>query len=97
MNPFIKHWVKVLNLSDWSIKIEHLPFIFEEDVNDEDKFYVDTVIGYNEAVIYHEKDLIEEEALRQLLHIKFPDLNADLLDLLTDLFLNAKDFESGSV
>jgi hypothetical protein len=40
-----------------------------------------------EAVIYHDRDLTEEDIVHELLHVKYPDWTEDQVNLETDKLL----------
>jgi hypothetical protein len=86
----INKWLKKLKLTEWTVRLE--PLDNEQVVCDcppEDCYFVG--VKYDsftkEAVIYHDRDLTEEDIVHELLHVKYPDWTEDQVNLETDKLL----------
>ncbi len=84
-------WVNTLGLHGWSIvyeKIDHEQVIF--DCPPEDCYFIG--VQYNDqtkiAIIFHDRNLTEEDIVHELLHVKNPDWSEDQVNRETKILLN---------
>ena len=87
----IQKWKTKLELDDWSITTEAIDH--EQVVCDcppEDCYFIG--IHYNDvskkAIIFHDRDLTEEDVVHELLHVKYPDWSEDQVNKETERLLN---------
>ena len=88
----IKFWQEALDLTDWEIdtkSIEREQVSFDEDVPEEDKYFIGIVINRPEfkATIIHDRVLMEVDIIHELLHIKYPDWSEKGINMLTTKLL----------
>ena len=90
MYESIAYWLCILELNKYNVrteKIDREQVIFPEDIDEEDRYYVGISDEEYEAIIYHDRDLTEEDIVHELLHLRFPSLDEDMINKLTDVFL----------
>ena len=86
----IHKWLKKLELTDWTVKLE--PLDNEQvlcDCPPEDCYFIGVKYDLNtkHAVIYHDRDLTEEDVVHELLHIKNPFWSEDQVNEETNKLL----------
>jgi hypothetical protein len=86
----IDKWLKKLELTDWTITLE--PLDKEQVVCDcppEDCYFVGVKYDCNtkHAVIYHDRELTEEDVVHELLHVKYNDWSEDQVNAETKRLL----------
>jgi hypothetical protein len=77
MNPLIKSWAERLGVDDWDIRTERID-PSQIEYNGEDYFVgIERDFDGRKAVIYHDIPLDEESIVHELLHISFPQSEAE--------------------
>lgn len=77
MNPLIKSWAERLGVDDWDIRTERID-PKQVEYNGEDYFIgIERDFDGRSAVIYHDIPLDEESIVHELLHIAFPQSEAE--------------------
>lgn len=77
MNPLIKSWAERLGVDDWDIRAERID-PKQVEYNGEDYFIgIERDFDGRSAVIYHDIPLDEESIVHELLHIAFPQSEAE--------------------
>ena len=86
----INKWLKKLELTEWTVRLESLDN--EQvlcDCPPEDCYFVG--VKYDSttkhAVIYHDRDLTEEDIVHELLHVKNPFWSEDQVNSETEKLL----------
>jgi hypothetical protein len=87
----IDKWLKKLELTDWTVELE--PLNNEQVLCDcpaEDCYFIgiDRDFKNKSAVIFHDRDLTEEDIIHELLHIKYADWSEDQVNAETKTLLN---------
>ena len=87
----INKWLKKLELTEWTIELE--PLSNEQvlcDCPKEDCYFIgiDRDFKNKSAVIFHDRDLTEEDIIHELLHIKYADWSEDQVNEETKVLLN---------
>jgi hypothetical protein len=87
----IKDWIKKLELTDWTITLESLDN--EQvlcDCPPEDCYFIGVYYDSDvkDAVIYHDRNLREEDVVHELLHVKYSDWSEDQVNKETERLLN---------
>ena len=87
----IDKWLKKLELTDWTVELE--PLNNEQvlcDCPPEDCYFVGVKYDLDTkyAVIYHDRDLTEEDIVHELLHVKYADWSEDQVNAETKALLN---------
>lgn len=76
MDEIVKYWQNKLGLNDYEIFTESIPreqVTFPDDISEEDRYFVGIHSDKELAVIYHDRDLTEEDIVHELLHLAYPD------------------------
>jgi len=86
----IDKWLKKLELTDWTITLESLNN--EQVVCDcppEDCYFIGVKydLDNKHAIIYHDRDLTEEDIVHELLHVKNPFWSEDQVNIETEKLL----------
>lgn len=89
----IEKWKHILSLDSWSIvteKIDPDAVMYDESCGNEDRYYIGVSADHNNksAIIYHDRQLTEEDVVHELLHVKYPDWSEDQVNLETEKLLN---------
>jgi len=86
----VNYWIKKLQLDKWSIEIESIDH--DQVICDcppEDCYFIG--IHYNDTIkkgiIFHDRDLTEEDIVHELLHVKYPDWSEDQVNIETEKLL----------
>jgi len=94
----INKWLKKLELTDWTIEleaIEHEQVLCDEGCPPDDCYFIG--ISYDSdnksGVIYHDRNLIEEDIVHELLHVKYSDWSEDQVNEETENLLNQNEDE----
>ena len=87
----IDKWLKKLKLTDWAITLESLDN--EQvlcDCPPEDCYFIGVEYDSDlkNAVIYHDRNLREEDIVHELLHVKYNDWSEDQVNAETKKLLN---------
>ena len=87
----IDKWLKKLELTDWAITLESLDN--EQvlcDCPPEDCYFIGVEYDSDlkNAVIYHDRNLREEDIVHELLHVKYNDWSEDQVNAETKRLLN---------
>lgn len=88
----INKWLNILELYDWNVvteEIDRLQVMFPDDIDEDDYYFIGICHEKHEAVIFHDRELTEEDIIHELLHVKFNYLSEDMINEFTYLFLNA--------
>ena len=97
---YINYWLEILELTGWCVNTESIDreqVMFPEDISKEDRYYVGILSEQNEAVIYHDRDLVEEDILHELLHLRFKKFSEPTINSLTRILLNVANTRCTSV
>ena len=81
----ISFWQDELGLEDWKITTQRITddqVTYPDDLDD--KSFVGIEIGDKSAVIYHSRELEDEDIVHELLHIKFPEKSEDEIEKRTN-------------
>jgi len=85
----VKYWKTYLGLDDWDItthEIDDKQVLYDKDIPEEDKYFIGVQYysGTKQAVIYHARDLCDEDIVHELLHVKNPKWTEDEVNKETD-------------
>ena len=88
----IEKWKTILALEEWSITteaIERKSVTYERGVPAQDRYFVGIQPNHDikTAVIYHDRDLTEEDVVHELLHVANPDWSEKQVNAQTDILL----------
>ena len=88
----IDKWKGLLSLNDWTIKTKEIDpkaVTYNNDCPSEDRYFVGIEADHNGgiATIYHDRPLIEEYIVHELLHVKYPDWLEDQVNKETERLL----------
>lgn len=86
----IESWIKKLELTDWTITLESLDN--EQvlcDCPPEDCYFIGVCYDSDlkNAVIYHDRNLREEDIVHELLHVKYNNWSEDQVNTETERLL----------
>lgn len=89
----IEKWKRILSLDSWSITTESIDpdaVMYDDSCGNEDRYYIGVSADHNNkiAIIYHDRQLTEEDVVHELLHVSFPDWSEDQVNLETEKLLN---------
>ncbi len=93
VSKLLKKWQLLLDISDWSIiceSIDEMQVVDDLNGNLPGNEFVGIAINFinRTGIIYHTRDLQEDDVLHELLHVRFPDWNEQEVNCWTDLLLN---------
>lgn len=88
----IEKWKTILSLEEWTITteaIERKSVVYEGGVPAWDRYFVGIQPNHDTkiAVIYHDRDLTEEDVVHELLHVANPDWTEEQVNTQTDILL----------
>jgi hypothetical protein len=89
----IEKWKHILSLDSWSITTESIDpdaVMYDDSCGNEDRYYIGVSADHNNkiAIIYHDRQLTEEDVVHELLHVSFPDWSEDQVNQRTEKLLN---------
>jgi len=89
----IEKWKHILSLDNWSITTESIDpdaVMYDDSCGNEERYYIGVSADHNNkiAIIYHDRQLTEEDVVHELLHVSFPDWSEDQVNLETEKLLN---------
>ena len=89
----IGYWIDALGLKGWTITTEAIDkksVTYADDVPDNDKYFVGVEIDKESmyANIYHDRPLIDEYIVHELLHVKHLDWSEEQVNIETESLLN---------
>lgn len=72
-------WQQILGLENWKITVKAInknQVVFDKAIPKEDRYFVGIAIDkvLYTGIIYHDRELLEEDILHELLHIKCVDI-----------------------
>ena len=76
----IRKWQRKLGLMDWYIvteAIDDAQVTYPDDLHGEDRSFVGVHIAPPKAIIYHSRELREDDIIHELLHIAHPKWSED--------------------
>ena len=88
----ISKWQEKLGLSHWEIRTEPIDkdqVQYPPDIEEDEKFFVgikierDLLLG----IIYHDRELTEEDVVHELLHVKYPEKSEQQINKLCKKYL----------
>ena len=92
VDDMVGYWIDVLGLKGWTIittAINKASVIYEEGVPESDRYFVGVEIDRElmSARIYHDRPLNGEYVVHELLHVKYPNLSEDQVNVETERLL----------
>ena len=89
----IKKWQTYLNLNDWNIitnPINDEQVLYDDDCPISDRYFVGVEydLAEKEAVIHHGRQLMDDDVIHELLHVKYPKWTEDDVNEETDRIIN---------
>ena len=89
----IEKWKNLLSLKKWTVITESIDpnaVTYDNDCPDKDRYFVGIEADRNGgiATIYHDRPLIEEYIVHELLHVKYPGWSEDQVNKETSRLLN---------
>ena len=78
----IEKWKLLLKLHDWDITtvaIDPKQVTYDDDCPQEDRYFIGVQPDHDikRALIYHDRELTEEDVIHELLHVRYPDKSED--------------------
>ena len=88
----INKWKIILGLEEWNITteaIEKKAVVYEGGVPIYDQYFIGITPDYNTktAIIYHDRDLTEEDVIHELLHVAHPKWTEEQVNIVTDVLM----------
>ena len=89
-------WKAVLGLKGWTITTEAIDkksVVYDPEIPEEDRYYVGVHVDRDTciATIYHDRPLLEEDIVHELLHVKNPNWSEDQVNAETEKLLKEED------
>ena len=88
----IDKWLKKLELTDWTVELEPINYkqvLYDKECPPDERYFIGVRYNINTkyAVIYHDRDLTEEDIIHELLHVKYNDWSEDQVNKETEKLL----------
>jgi hypothetical protein len=86
----INKWQDKFQLTDWEFTTQEIKpeqVLYDDDCPDKDKYFVGIEIDTlrRVGIVYHDRELTEQDIIHELLHVKYPNKNEDWINEVEEL------------